>query len=251
MSSADFKPVIQETVDLPSKGQLNPELPASFEIRPLTVNEMKMLYGSGSPLNALNNILRAVVNVPDFPVDKLHVGDKLYLAYRLRAITFGEDYRVSTYCPACQKRVETSLNLLEAEMDTLPDGFSDPRDIGKLPVCGDSISLKVMRSGDIEKVYKRAQEIKRLYPEYIGDPMYPLSLAAQIYSINGKPQTNSRDLENYVLKLHAKDDFFITTQVAKVKNGPRATQVVSCPDCGQEIMIQIEMGEDFFRPGLE
>lgn len=250
MSRADFKPVIQNTIDLPSKGLLNPGLPAQFNIRPLTVNEMKMLYGSGNTMTVLDNIIKAVVDVPDFPVENLHLGDKLYLAYQIRAITYGEEYNVNVYCPSCDRRVDTSLNLSDAETDSLPEGFTDPRSIGSLPVCGDEIQLKVLRGSDYEKVYKRAQEVKKTYPDFIGDPMYHLSIAAQIYSINGKVQKNRAEMEEYVLKMHAKDDHFITKKVKEVSCGPRPIQQVECPHCGEKINISIEVGEEFFRPEL-
>lgn len=250
MSKADFQPVIQETIELPSKGLLNYDIPNEFNIRPLTVNEMKMLYGSSNTINALDNIIKSVVNVPDFPVEKLHIGDKLYLAYRIRSVTFGEEYKVNVYCPTCNKRVDVSLNLMDADIDYLPEGFTDPREIGELPVSKDKISLKVMRGFDYEKVFKRAQEIKRNFPDFLGDPMYHLSLAAQIHSINGKVCKNPRETEEYILKLHARDDFYITKKVKEINCGPKPIQTVTCPDCGEPLSIAIEVGEDFFRPEL-
>lgn len=250
MSRADFKPVIQDTVDLPSRGLLNPGLPEHFNIRPLTVNEMKMLFGSGNTIAVLNNLIKAVVDVPDFPVEDLHVGDKLYLAYKIRAVTFGEEYKVNVYCPSCDKRVDVSMNLSDAIIDRLPDGFTDPRDIGKLPVSGDVIQLRVLRGHDVERIFKRAQEIKKNYPDFIGDPMYHLSIAAQIFTINGKEQKDRAGLEEYVMTMHARDDFFITKKVKEVSCGPRPIQEVTCPHCKETLSIGIEVSEDFFRPEL-
>lgn len=246
-----MKPVLQEIVKLPSRGMIYDNLPETFSIRPMTVNELKMLYGAGSTMNALNQIIESVVDVKNFPINDLISADKLYLAFLIRAITFGEMYKAKPYCSYCKKNIDVEFNLLnDIEIDYLPDNFENPRNIGKLPISGDEIELKLLTTGDFERIINRSKEIKKKFEEYVGDPIYPVTLASQIASVNGK-KMGSRDLEEYVLDLHAMDDLYINKKVKEVKVGPKIPVEVSCPECGSTLYVNISVSEDFFRPELD
>lgn len=243
---------ILESVKLPSKGIIYDNIPESFSIRPMTVNELKMLYGSSNTFQALNKIIKSViVDVEDFPVEDLISADKLYLAYMIRAITFTEEFKAQPYCPYCKDNVSVSINLLEdINIDYLPDDFENPRNIGKLPKSGDEIELKLLTNADFERIMNRAKEIKDKFPEYEGDPLYPITLGMQIYSINGK-RVNPRDIEEYVLDMHAMDDLYINKKLGEVKVGPVMPIEVECPHCGTTLNVSINVSEDFFRPELD
>lgn len=251
MSRADLKPVIQELVNLPSRGLIYRKIPKKFSIRPLTVNELKMLYGASNTMHVLDNIIQSVVDVEDFPVEELLAGDRMYLAYMIRAVTFGPEYTVKPYCSVCKdvKTIEFDLTK-DIEIDYLPDDFKNPRSIGNLPVCGDEIEIKLLTGKDFERILNRSKEIRNKFPDYQGDPMYPVTLATQISSINGERLT-SRDKEEYVLDLHAKDDIYITQKIKEVQCGPKMPIELECPDCGATLYARIELSEDFFRPELE
>lgn len=251
MKRADLQPTIQQRVNLPSKGLLYDEsIPESFNMSPMTVNEIKMLYGYSNTGDALDHILSSVIDVEDFPVGDLLMGDKLYLAYQLRALTFGETYTVNEYCPTCKEVKECTFNLLDADIDYIPDDFEDPRSIGKLPMCGDELTLKLLRNKDFKTMLARVKEIREKFPDYDGDPLYAESIAFQIHTVNGKKML-SRDKEQYVLSMHAMDALYIDQKSGDVRIGPKATQKVKCPVCGEEIETSISVSsEDFFRPKL-
>jgi hypothetical protein len=218
----------------------------------MTVNELKMLYGAGNTMTALNQIIRSViVDVEDFPVEELISADKLYLAFMLRAITFGEMYKSLPWCDTCKKYQEVEFSLIQdIEIEYLPDDFQNPRKIGKLPVSGDEIELKLLITRDFDKILTRAQKIRQDFPEYEGDPIYPVTLSSQIVSVNGKV-LKSRDLEEYVLDMHAKDDLYINKKVSEVKVGPKMPIEVECPKCKNTLGVNILVSEDFFRPELD
>lgn len=247
----DFKTSIQETVNLPSRGIAYDEslIPTTFNMRPMTVNETKIIYGSGDVMTALDTVLQNCIDVEDFPITKLLLGDKLYLSYQLRALTFGENYDIRVYCPTCKKAHDVTLDLTQIEIDYAPDDFQLTKNIGKLPVSGDEIVTKVLTVGDYENVTKRAKEIKDEYPDYQGDPFLPLAVAAQISTVNDR-KMNSRQREEYATNMHAMDELYFSKKVQNVPIGPKPTQHVDCPECGKELNVTIRMGEDFFRPSI-
>lgn len=246
----DFKANIQEKINLPSRGiPYGDDIPESFTMKPMTLNETKIIYGSSNTMNALDSVLKKCINIEDFPVHKLLLGDKLYLAYQLRALTFGEMYNVSLFCPTCKKPVDVSFNLTQAEIDYAPDNFEMYKNIGKLPYSGDEIVTKVLTVGDYENLMERAEEIKREYPEYEGDPILPLSVAAQIYTINGEKRP-SRLKEEYATNMHAMDEIYFSEKVQNIAIGPKVLQHIDCPECGRNLEFAINMGEQFFRPKL-
>lgn len=247
-----IQPTIIETVKLPSKGLLYKGIPDSFSIRPMTVNEVKMLYGSSNTLQALNKIIQSViVDVPDFPVEDMVSADKLYLAYMIRSITFTPEYKSRPYCPYCKTQVDVSIDLMnDIEVEYLPDDFQNPRNIGKLPVSGDEIEIRLLTSSDFERIINRANEIRKKFPEYEGEPTYPVTMAMQIYSVNGK-RLGSRDMEEYVLDMSAMDDLYINKKVAELSFGPKMPVEVECPHCGTTLNVSVNIAEDFFRPSMD
>lgn len=242
---------LQELVNLPSRGiPYKGQIQSSFMMRPLTVNETKMFYGTGNVQGALDKVLGKVIDIEDFPVGELVMGDKLYLAYQLRALTFGENYDLPIHCQSCDKQSDVSFNLNEAEIDYADENYSMTTDIGKLPVCGDTVITKILRVKDYEKLFKRVKEITDQYPEYEGSPFVPLLIAAQISTINGEKK-HSRELEEYANNMHAKDELYFTQKTNRASVGPKSVQHVECPNCGSKVPIQIVVGEDFFRPELK
>lgn len=253
MGKADLKPVIQELAELPSRGKFyDGKIPETFSIRPMTVNELKMLYGSSNTMKALNSIIKSVViDVEDFPVDDLLIGDKFYLAYKIRAITFGPEYNTTIKCPECGKISKVSIDLIDdIEIDRYPEDMENPRSIGKLPVSGDEITVKVISTGELERMLKRSEEISKKFPDYVGDPMYIESTAFQIDSINGKKRSLT-DIEQYLMDMHAKDDLYIMHHLGKYSCGPKTPVLSQCPECGADVRVGIMISEDFFRPELD
>lgn len=249
--SIKLKPTILETVELPSRGMIYHNVPESFSIRPMTVNELKMLYGASNTMTALNKILKSVIDVEDFPIEDMIAADKLYLAYRLRAITFTPEYKAKVYCEYCKENVDVSVDLLnDIEIKYLPEGFENPRNIGKLPVSGDEIEIKLLTNKDFDKIINRSSEIRNKYPDYEGDPLYPITLGMQIATVNGK-KMSSRDIEEYVLDMPAMDDLYINKKIGEVEVGPVLPVEVECPKCGHTVYVNVRLAEDFFRPELD
>lgn len=249
---AKTKAIITDEVSLPSKGLLyNGKIPSTIVMRPMTVNELKILYGSASTMIALNSILKEVItNVKDLNVDDLLLDDKYYLAYQLRIMTFGEMYDADVRCPHCGKEDHVQFNLSELKVKELPDDYVDPRNIGKLPKSGDTIETKLLRVGDFARIIKRAGEIRKKYPDFEGEPTYHLSLAAQVATVNGEKKS-SRDMEQYILDMHAVDAMYLQKKLNEFEFGLDVAVTHECKSCGEEMNLQLAIGEDFFRPELE
>lgn len=249
---AKTKAIITDEVSLPSKGLLyGGRIPDTLTMRPMTVNELKILYGSASTMVALNSILKEVItNVKDFNVDELLLDDKYYLAYQLRIMTFGEMYDADVRCPHCGKEDHVQFNLSELKVNELPDDYVDPHSIGKLPKSGDVIETKLLRVGDFSKIIKRSTEIRKQFPDFEGEPTYHLSLAAQVATVNGEKKA-SRDMEQYILDMHAVDAMFLQKKLNELEFGLDVAVTHECKSCGEEMNLQLAIGEDFFRPELE
>lgn len=242
--------IITDTVRLPSKGLLyNGEIPSTVTMRPMSVNELKMLYGSASTLTALNSVLREVITDTDINIEDMLLEDKYYLSYQLRILTFGEEYSTDLVCPYCKKQQKMSFNLSDLEVVDLPDDFSEPINIGRLPKSEDEIEIRLLRVRDSVHILQRVREILDKYPDFEGTPVLHLNLASSIARVNGSKKS-SRDLEQYVLDMHALDAYYLQEHIAKIKFGLNPEVVCTCSNCGRDINMSIAIGEDFFRPSL-
>ena len=106
---------ITEDVHLPSKGlvykhtTVNPD----FKLRSMTTEEeMLRLAPTERPYQTLCNVIDACIVGPGPGISSydMCLGDYHYLLNKLRIVTYGTDYKISSYCPLCSaSRARTSL----------------------------------------------------------------------------------------------------------------------------------------------
>ena len=97
----------QEIV-LPSQGLLNPEIPEGKLVqRCMMVADQKFLAGSNqSAGSVIHQLIQRTTTSPEgFDVSKLTLSDTLYILFKLKIFSYGNDYKFRTRCPECGRRV--------------------------------------------------------------------------------------------------------------------------------------------------
>ncbi len=230
---------------LPSNGVLEDLVHDVVTLRNMTTAEEKMLLGSSGEKVFDMMIKECVVSPEDLDIGDLLTADKHFMIIKLRILSFGSDYPVS-YTHSCGDTSEYILNLEELPVHYLPDDFVEPYDEFKLPVCGDTIALKVPRNRDIENINKKVKRFNKKYPSAKGDISYIYRLSANIFSINGEDKTES-ELESYMGSLHSKDSSYIKHRIGKLEVGIDTTIITECNGCGEDIDFELPFNESFFR----
>ena len=131
------------TVQLPSRGLLYPEGNETVEIRPFTFADERELKGGGADAGAtIERLLRRCIKGMDPAV--LTPADRLYVLFRARGISYGNEYPIDSTCD-CGVTNKLTLKIDSLETTTLTEEMmrfvlpdSEQEVIIKLPTQKDS-----------------------------------------------------------------------------------------------------------------
>lgn len=240
---------INETYELPSNGLLyEGKIPSTITLRCMTTFEEKMRLGSGSFATSMIRILNACILDEDVDAGELTDNDFWFLLYKLRTISYGENYNMSFECPNpdCGKVVDTTINLDDLEVLKLDAKYTEPREI-VLPYSKDKLGIRYLRAKEVDELSREAEKITQNSPDYYGDPMYQLEMEHRIATINGEvPST--LDKKNYVANMIGMDSAYFHQKVDEPTHGLLTTVTVHCPFCNSDHQVNVPMTSEFFRP---
>lgn len=242
---------VTEAFKLPTLGKLDGIGPEVI-MRMMTTHEEKIRTGSKTSFfKTISTIMNNCIVEPKIDTYKLTVVDFIFLMYKLRILSYGEEYKVNlSTCPECGRSLkDPSVNLDDLVVNYIDDDFSEPFKI-KLPRTGWDIECRMLRMNEFDELQEEAKKRLEQFPDYEGDPIVPLRLTRQIVTIKGEKVTRAQ-LEQIVNKLPAADENAISNAFEDIKMGldPRAKFI--CPHCGKTILLPITWNEEFFRPTIE
>lgn len=248
---AKSKSSASEAYTLPSKGLLyGDSFGSEVTIRSMTTFEEKMRLGSQGFWKTLSAILDAVVTSPEvYETKYMTLFDFYFLMYKMRAVSYGPTYKVNVTCPHCNHQDTYKVNLDELEVNYLSDEFKEPFTVGPLPRSGDTLECRFLRVIDSINNEKKAKEILRKSPDYMGDPLYILNRVSQIVSINGEEKTPI-EIQMYVEGMSAMDSAYFSQIYNKITEGVGMKTVCTdyCSSCGEELVFNLPFNSEFFRP---
>lgn len=242
---------IQETHTLPSNGALyrDSNIPVEITLRAMNaLDEKRRLSSTG--MQVIPDLINSCIVKPEnIDASELKLFDLQYLMYKLRIITYGNDYKVNLTCPHCGERSEYTINLDNIPVKTLDEDFTEPFELDPLPISGDVIGCKILSASDYIKIEREAKRIRSKNPDYVGDPEFILAYQYKIVTINGEDVPPYK-IQPYVENLHARDmRFFDSKYNAIVDNlGMDLDMVEECNHCGRDIEFNLPVTDEFFRP---
>lgn len=178
----------------------------------------------------------------NYDAKKLLQFDSLYIMYVLRQISYGDDYHFEVTCKECEAKFPWDLNISEIEWAELPEGCKDARDI-KLPVSKFTVTMCLPRLGSEEQIEIIKKQNKK-NPDCSDKVATFISNTLSVKDENGE-EVDPADWVDFFAALPAKDRAAINKSFEGTVQEPKAT--FYCPDCGNEITVEVPISEDFFR----
>lgn len=248
-----------ETVTIPTRGLLTPSIPDGLVTqRCISVADKKYLAGTkavdGDAL--VHGLIKRCVVVPEqFDPLVLTPADMMFLLFKLRILSYGENYTFRTKCPECGKRIDVRVKLSELVVHHLPDDYKDHLTV-TLPNKGDTVYTKFLTIGDLEGIKKEVRRLKKKFPNMEGDPEVTLRIARMIERVELKEPNAAGDtiLEHpvdilqYVESLTDLDSIAIQSTVENIKVGIDPQVEYVCPECDEYIDVDLSFSGEFFRP---
>lgn len=245
---------IQESFTLPSKGliydkKVNPE----FTLRSMTtIEEMKRLSPTKTPYLTMCEIIEdCLLTDLGIPVKDLCLGDYQFMMHKLRIVSYGTEYRMTTRCPYCNEIEEQIFNLEDLDVNEYDPSMKSMFTV-ELPRTGKTITLRYQTPAMLENINKQKNARLKKDSNSI-DPTFELTLEALIEEVDGEVLDPIR-LENFVQKLPVMDAKVIFDAAEKINSmiGLDTVVVTQCgnPRCQKDYTSTFRPTSEFFWPTL-
>lgn len=237
---------LERTYKVPSAGLFGG--PTEVTLRPMTTKEEKIIYTSRD-MSFIEKIVKSCIVEPkNIDIDLLHPNDITYLLYMIRELTFGPNYKQKMQCPYCGLRQDIEIDITEMTYEILDLESLDEKLNVKLPVCGDTVQLKLLSQGDFNHI---DEYIKRLVRQNkLEDPegyKYVYRFAKMIKTINGEEKEDIKEVISYVDNLNMRDFGAIKEVLQDIPIGINTLNIRKCRNCGEEVEVFGAAVPEFFR----
>ena len=213
-------------LDLPSKGFAG--YPETISIRPFNFEDEKLLRSIQNVSKGdvvINNLISRCVQGVDS--QDLTIFDKTYVLFKLREISYGNEYIIQGQCGACGEENELSVNLSDIPIKYATEGLV--RDI-TLPDSQVVAKIRPVLSKD-EVLFKKASDIM--------DNLWKF-----VVSING--HTERMIIQKFITQTTGKDVTVIREAVMEEKAGMDMKVRFECNSCASEERTVLPLNESFF-----
>ena len=177
------------------------------------------------------------------------LGDYEFLLHKLRIVTYGESYKVTTRCPECGEIVETVANLGDLELKDFDEEKFNNLKHFTLPVSGKLVALNVLTPHLLEEIESRVKDMQRKYKGAAIDFETLIKLQVCIDSVDGT-KYSPNELDGLINNLPAKDMAKILNNIDELNQciGLDNRLFLTCPKCKADFVNFFRFGPEFFRP---
>lgn len=239
---------IAETYSLPSKGEVYAQqVGPKVRLRSMTTEEeMKRLGHSEAP----NELLAEIINdclVEKLPIHvyDLCVADYQYLMHKLRVVTYGPNYKVSTVCPICGKVNNDSIDLEKLDLVEFSEEMKAHLNI-TLPKTGKNIELRLQTPRMLDEAFAKSKDLVNK-SNTKSEPAILFNIVSMIAKVDGKVIDEFK-LDSFVRKLPMKDTNFILNHIKAINFGLSTNIKCKCKSCHTEYESRLPITGEFFGP---
>ncbi len=238
-----------EIIDFPSKGWTYPEdsILASGRVK------IKIPTGRNQAILSSQNLIRKGIMIDEFlkslilenyKLEDLLTGDKNYLIFASRRMTYGNKYDVKIECPKCNFQSQTSFDLSVITPKETPELFSFPKEQSEfefiMPISKKHVRFH-LNNGHTENLMDKRMKTNK-YP----DLEILIRTACLINEIDGKTEFN--DILSTLQDVSSKDTFALRSYIQTLSPDINIKRMHECPNCFREQEVTIPITVDFFWP---
>lgn len=243
---------IAEEYTLPSLGKVyNKQVDPDIKIRSMTTEEeMKRLGHSNSAFKVLSEIIDdCLIKKPGISTYDMCIGDYQFLMHKLRVVTYGPEYKITTTCPVCGKLNDETINLDELEVSQYSDDLEQYLNI-TLPRTKKNIELRLQTPRILDEVNRKSKDLLKKSPNINGEPAILFTLQSMIAKVDGEV-LDSIKLDYFIRHLPAADSNYILKSIGKINIGINTLLNCSCSSCKADYTASLPITGEFFGPSID
>lgn len=240
---------------LPSLGKVygDKQINPNIVLRSMTTEEeMKRLNPSERPYKVMADIIDdCLVEKPGISAYDMCMGDYQFLLHKLRIVTYGSSYPLTSTCPYCGSTNTDKINLEQMVVFTYSDDIKKYLSLD-LPRTQHHITLKMQTPRMLDDISVRSKEIRKKTPNMSADPAFLLSIEEIIDTIDGEKYDVIKKSE-FVRQLPMMDTNYILAYAQKSNEGIGLNPILDnrCDVCGLDYQSTFRTTSEFFRPSID
>jgi len=205
----------------------------------------------------IDYILRHCVKLPDgFDTANMIIGDRHFLLFYLRGITYGNEYEFAVKCPDADCGASSvhkyDLNNLaqkirRAKRELGPEPFRV-----LMPFMSEQfkqevwVSVRFFRGGDITAAMNKQRNVRRVGGRVGVNELVAENIAMAIVDFMGEKK-DAASIRNMVDNLHGIDSATLRQFFNDYAPGIDTIIDLECPTCGNQFRVDLPITENFFR----
>ena len=215
---------------LPSRGKAYVSCDEEIEIKPFTFLQEKKLRSIRN-VNASQDIIKTLFKdcVRGLDYDSMTLADKNYILFKLREMSYGDDYSIEAVCTNCEAKNKLVVKISQVPIKFAEDSFEEPITI-TLPDSKQEVVFVTPRNKD-EKYLSDMEKVT--------DNLWRFALSVGKY-------TDERIKKAFFEKTTVKDVVFFREHLLKDYYGMEDKMSFVCASCEEEVEGQIPFNENFF-----
>ena len=216
-------------VDLPSKGFANGGI-STVEVRAFTFDDEKILRSiqkAGDGTSVISKLIARCMRGVEY--SDLLIVDKNYILYKLRALSYGEDYNIQATCEECSYESHLTVGLNDLPVN-YAEKLEDLQGKFTLPDSGVEVELQTLTTREEGIMDKTSDIIDNLW--------------RFIKTING--HSGRSITQGFVAGTTARDISVIRNSIFNDDIGIQTLVNFVCKECGNHSSLDLPINETFF-----
>ena len=226
---------------LPSKGKFYPQ---DLRVKKLSTIDIKNL--STLTADTFDGVMNSIIahNVKGINVNDILVGDKFWLIFYLRNLTYNDyPFSIKYHCPHCNKYATFKMQQKDLTVTYLKDDFNPEYTMDN----GDTVELCFPTIGtEVQKNQILKEPEKYTIDGEIDDDI--LNVACFVKSINGSKVSIMKAYE-YICNLDALSFTNFGNYMADIDFGVKTLIDIKC-DCTNIVKVPLALSPDYFMPRI-
>lgn len=244
---------ITDSFTLPSKGRVYPtEIDPNITLRTMTTaEEMRRMSQTDYPYRTMANIIKdCIVEGPNLSPYDMCIGDYLFLLYKLRLVTYGSEYSLSSTCPFCMSVNNDTVDLKDLLVLEYKDDIMNFASF-ELPQTKQRVEIKFQTPRMLDTITEKTKEYLKKSKNKEVDTNILYTISTMIKTIDDE-KPDPILIEEWVKELPMLDTQTILAYADRLNNSIGVQRVldVECNICKLQYSSSFRLNNEFFRPTI-
>ena len=215
---------------LPSRGLAYVECDENIMIKPFTFEQerkLRSIQTSAQGLKVINTLIEDCVRGLDY--NSMTLEDKNYILFKLREISYGNDYTIQTECQECQATNKLTVQISDVPVTYAEDGYEEPLTV-TLPDSRQEVKFITPRCKDEQYLESAGKLI---------DNLWRFALSVGQYS-------EKKVIKGFFEGTTVRDVAYFREALTKDNYGMNKAMSYECANCGEVTESLIPFTDSFF-----